>query len=355
MKIAILFDGASALAPNPDLLILQTVEGIEAALISAGNDVTRLPVQPDARWIERVRKGRFDLVFNMCEGIDGVSALEPPVIALLELMGIPYTGSSSYTTSLTLRKHVVNALLDSAGLPVPRFTTIRRGDPVRSIGFPAICKPSAEDGSIGIAQNSVVRTRRALAERLESMLTGWDEVLVQRYIEGREVNVGIVGDTVLPISEIDFAGMPKGLWHIVSYRSKWDTGSDEDLGAAPRCPARLKPALVQEIRRISMAAWRLVGGYGYGRVDVRIDPQGRPWILEVNANPDIAPDAGLAGMAEVAGMSYTNLILTVCQLGLRRRAPVEAADEKWAVAYQLSGMKEAGVAARERELYGNVG
>jgi D-alanine-D-alanine ligase len=355
VKIAILFDGASALAANPDLLILQTVEGIEAALTPAGHDVIRLPVHPDGQWIERVRKGRFDLVFNMCEGIDGVSALEPSVIALLELMGIPYTGSSSYTTSLTLRKHVVNAVLESAGLPVPHFTTIRRGEKPRAVGFPAICKPAAEDGSVGIAQNSVVRTRRALADRLESMLTGWDEVLVQRYVQGREVNVGILGDTVLPISEIDFGGMPKGLWHIVSYRSKWDTGSVEDLGAAPRCPARLKPALAAEIRRISMAAWRLVGGYGYGRVDVRIDAEGRPWILEVNANPDIAPDAGLAGMAEVAGLSYANLILAICQLGLRRRAAVESADEKWAVAYRLSGMKDAGMAIPDRNLFDNVG
>jgi len=355
VKVAILFDGASALAANPDLLILQTVEGIEAALIAEGNDVTRLPVHPDARWIERLRKGRFDLVFNMCEGIDGVSALEPPVIALLELMGIPYTGSSSYTTSLTLRKHVVNALLDSVGLPVPKFTTIRRGDPIRAIGFPAICKPAAEDGSIGVAQHSVVRTTRSLAERVQSMLTGWDEVLVQRYIEGREVNVGIVGDTVLPIAEIDFGGMPKGMWHIVSYRSKWDTGSDEDLGAAPRCPAKLRPALAREIRRISLAAWQVVGGYGYGRVDVRIDADGRPWILEVNANPDIAPDAGLAGMAEVAGLSYANLILAICQLGLSRRRDGETADEQWARAYKLSGMRESLISGASRDLLDNVG
>jgi D-alanine-D-alanine ligase len=354
MRVAILFDGVSALAAFPDLLILQTVEGIEAALIAERNEVKRIPVHPDGRWIERVRKGRFDLVFNMCEGIDGVSALEPPVIAVLELLGIPYTGSSSYTTTLCLRKPVVNALLESAGLPVPRFTTIHRGDPVRSVGFPAICKPAAEDASIGVAQNSVVRTKRGLTERVAAMLTRWDDVLVQRYVDGREVNVGIVGDTVLPIAEIDFGRMPKGLWRIVSYSAKWDTGSAEDLGTAPRCPADLKPALAAEIARMAMAAWRLVGGYGYGRVDMRIDAKGQPWILEVNANPDVAPDAGLGSMAEVSGMSYENLILTICELGRRRPRELEAPDQQWALASRLSGMPDPN-GPRERDLFDNAG
>jgi len=337
VRIAILFDGASAIAAFPDLQILATVEAIEHALVTEGNTVTRLPVHPDGRWIERLRKGRFELVFNMCEGIDGIAALEPPVIAVLELLAIPYTGSSSYTTALCLRKHVVNALLANAGLPVPRFATFRSGDPVQSIGYPAICKPTAEDASIGIEQKSVVRTKRALAQRLEAMLERWNQVLVQRYVDGREVNVGIVGDTVLPVAEIDFEQMPEGLWRIVSYRSKWETGSEEDLGTAPRCPADLSPELEAEVRRIALEAWRLVGGYGYGRVDMRIDADGRPWILEVNANPDIAPDAGLARMAKVAGISYAKLIRTVCQLGLHHRIDVGEADRLWALAFQLSG------------------
>ncbi|MDE3215343.1 MAG: hypothetical protein KGO03_03020, partial [Gemmatimonadota bacterium] len=111
MRIAILFDGASAIATFPDLAILENVEAIERILVAEGNSVTRLPVHADGRWIERLRKGRFELAFNMCEGIDGVAALEPAVIAVLELMAIPYTGSSSFTTALCLRKHAVNGLL----------------------------------------------------------------------------------------------------------------------------------------------------------------------------------------------------------------------------------------------------
>ncbi|MDE3215312.1 MAG: hypothetical protein KGO03_02865, partial [Gemmatimonadota bacterium] len=173
--------------------------------------------------------------------------------------------------------------------------------------------------------------------RVEAMHERWNEVLVQRYVDGREVNVGILGDAVLPIAEIDFGGMPDGLWRIVSYRSKWEPGCEEDAGTAPRCPADLPPDLAERVRELALEAWRLVGGYGYGRVDLRIDAQGRPWILEVNPNPDIAPDAGLARMARTAGISYPRLIRTVTQLGTRRRIDVGDADRLWALAFQLSG------------------
>ena len=338
MKIAILFDGASALAKSPDLLILGTVEAIERSLVAEGNQVVRIPVLMDGRWIERVRRGKFDLAFNVCEGIDGVAHYEPPVIGVLELFGIPYTGSSSYTTSLCLRKHVVNALLERAGLPIPRFTTVRRGGSLASVGFPSICKPSAEDASLGVEQRSVVRTTRALTSRVDAMLERWDEVLVQRYVDGREINVGIVGDTVLPISEIDFGAMPRGMWRIVTYQSKWMVGSDEDVGATPRCPADLPPKVAAEVRRVALRAWQLVGGHGYGRVDMRIDASGKPWILEVNANPDIAPDAGLARMAAVAGIEYPALVRTMCELALERKRERVSVEEGWALAQRLSGV-----------------
>lgn len=344
MKIALMFDGASTSGASPDVLILGTVDAIEAIMGEDGHEVVRLPVHADAKWVERLRKGKFDLVFNLCEGIDGIAASEPPVIAVLELLGIPFTGSGSWTASLCLRKPVLNGLLAGAGLPLPRWGVVRRGGPLPTVGFPAICKPAAEDASIGIEQRSVVRSLRALAERVDAMHERWPEVLVQRYIAGREVNVGILGDTVLPIAEIDFAGMPKGLWRIVSYRSKWETGSEEDLGAAPSCPADLDEKLAAEIRTIALAAWRATGGEGYGRVDMRIDRAGRPWILEVNANPDIAPDAGLARMAGVAGMDYASLIRSVCSLALQRRLPPGAESARWALAQQLSGLDAAQLA-----------
>ncbi len=338
MKVAVLFDGASAFAAAPDQAILGTVDSVTACLAAEGNEIVRIPVYPDARWVEDLRRAPVDLVFNLCESIDGVAACEPAVISALELLGLPFTGSSSWATSLSLRKHIVNAALDRCGLPVPRFALVRRGGAIPSVGFPAICKPAAEDASIGVEQRSVVRTTRALTERVGAMLERWDEVLVQRYIEGREVNVGLLGETVLPIAEIDFGRMPKGMWRIVTYRSKWEDGSDEDLGSAARCPARLPAGVALQLRRIAVASWRLVGGAGYGRVDMRIDERGRPWILEVNANPDISPDAGLARMARVAGIEYGALVRRVCELGLQRARTGVAAANEWAMAQRLSGV-----------------
>jgi len=336
MKIALLFDGLSALGKAPEVQLLDSIEAVETALMDWATEVVRVPVSNDGRWVERVRRGKFDLVFNLCEGIDGEAVHEARVISVLELLGVPFTGSSSWTTALTLRKNVVNGLLDRAGLPMPRWAHIRRADEITSVGFPAICKPVAEDASVGIEQKSVVRSMRALTARVQAMFEGWDEVLVQRFIDGREVNVGILGDEVLPIAEIDFGEMPKGMWHIVSYRSKWETGSDEDLGAKPNCPADLPEDLANELIQIARTAWSVVGGEGYGRCDFRIDQSGRPWLLEVNANPDISPGAGLARMAGVATLSYSQLIRKVCDCALAR--PQDDHVERWAKTLRLSGL-----------------
>ena len=340
MKVLVLFDGASALGKTPDLAILETVEAVEAALAADGHEPARLPVNPDGRWIERVRRHKPDLVFNMCEGIDGLGTFEPPVIGVLELLGIPYTGATSWTTAICLRKHAVNALLAGAGLPVPRCGVARPGERLPTVGFPAICKPAAEDASLGVEQRSVVRTMKALEERVRDMHERWQEVLVQRFVDGREVNVGIVGDMVLPVAEIDFGGMPRGMWRIVTYRSKWEEGSDEDLGAAPRCPADLPDELTAELGRIALAAWRIVGGTGYGRCDFRIDRFGKPWLLEVNANPDFSPGAGLARMARVAGYDYTALVRLVVEAAMR--SSEELPVDRWALVARLSGVSPAG-------------
>lgn len=338
MKIGVLFDGMSALGANPDLMILESVEAIEDAIADWGHQHVRVPVNPDGRWVERVRRANFDLAFNLCEGIEGIAAFEPMVISVLELFGIPFTGNSSTTAALCLRKNIVNTLLDRAGLPVPRWALARRGERISSVGFPAICKPAAEDASIGIEQRSVVRSSRALNARLAAMHERWDEIIVQRFIDGREVNVGIVHDQVLPVAEINFGEMPRGMWKIVSYQSKWITGSEEDLGAIPSCPADLPEKLTRELQRIALTAWRAVGGTGYGRVDFRIDGDGQPWLLEVNPNPDIAPDAGLARMARAAGMDYNALVRRVCEAGLTQK--IDSDPELWQRSLRLSGMEK---------------
>jgi D-alanine-D-alanine ligase len=293
-------------------------------------------VDGEARWVERLRRARVDLVFNLCEGIDGIAELEAPSIGVLHLLGVPFTGASARTLQLCLDKDLVNTLMDRAGIPVPRWIVARPGDEIESVGFPAICKPAAEDASLGIEQRSVVRSMRALKTRVAAMHQIWDAVMIQRFVTGREINVGIVGGRVLPISEIDFGAMPRGKWNIVSYSSKWATGSVEDLGTAPRCPADLSGTLETEVQQIALAAWTAVGGSGYGRVDLRIDESGRPWVLEVNANADISADAGLARMAQVAGISYAELILMICDVALAKRG-IDRSD-RWERTLQLSGV-----------------
>jgi len=340
MKVIVLFDGVSALGKSPDLAILETVEAVESVLTADGHEPTRIPVNPDGRWIERVRRAKPDLAFNLCEGIDGVASLESSVISSLELLGIPYTGSGSWTTSICLRKHVVNTMLDASQLPVPRFGVARVGNPLPSVGYPAICKPAAEDASLGVEQRSVVKSARALHARVSAMHEEWDDVIVQRFVAGREVNVGILGNQVLPIAEIDFSAMPDEYWPIVSYRSKWQTGSDEDLGSVPHCPADLPDTLTAELGRIALAAWRVVGGAGYGRVDMRIDESGQPWILEVNANPDFAPTAGLARMARTAGVDYAAMVRIVCDEALAMRQA--STEDRWTRKQRLSGVEAVG-------------
>jgi D-alanine-D-alanine ligase len=122
----------------------------------------------------------------------------------------------------------------------------------------------------------------------------------------------------------------------VSYQAKWAPDSAEYIGTVPRCPAELDAPLADEIRAIALAAWRAVGGEGYGRVDLRVDVSGKPWLLEVNANPDIAPDAGLARMARAAGLDYTALIGKVMDAAFARRPLL--APERWADAQRLSGV-----------------
>src|SRR5439155_1578104 len=141
----------------------------------------------------------------------------------------------------------------------------------------------------------------------------WEEHVVGslEYVGGREFNVGFVGNRTLPIAEIDFARMPEGAWPILTYAGKWEPGSPDDLGSVPVCPAPVTQKLAERLVKLAEAAWRVMQGKGYGRVDLRVDEQGRSWILEVNPNPDLNDDAGLARMARATGWDYAELVRRV--------------------------------------------
>ncbi len=312
MRVAVLHDDVLARpGATPDELgVLEAVDAVCAALLDLGHTPVRVPVTARLEeWLSTLSAAHVDLAFNLCEGVGGASAGEVGVAAVIELLGLPMTGSGAETIALARRKDRVNALLAAAGVPVPTWAPAERlADWSR---FPAIVKPAAEDASVGITQASVAGDELALRRAVATSAHG--PVLVQEFLSGREFNVGIVGERLLPLAEIEFHELPGGGWPLVSYRAKWEEGSDEDRATVPRCPARAEPALVEEARALARAAWRLVDGRGYGRVDLRADAAGRLHVLEVNPNPDLSPAAGLTRMAAADGWSYTELIRQIVE------------------------------------------
>ncbi|MBX6364028.1 MAG: D-alanine--D-alanine ligase [Gemmatimonadetes bacterium] len=310
MRIAIVHDDVAARPTStPDELgVLEAVEAVDLALRKLGHEPVRVEVGPTLEgWIGRLADAAADLVFNLCEAVAGRSADEARVAAAIELLGLPTTGSPSDVLALALRKDRLYALLAAAGLPVPVWATADAPNAACWWRFPAIVKPAGEHASIGITSRSVAadpaQLRAALAAAAAHV-----PLLIQDFVGGRELTVGIVGDVVLPLAEIEFGPVPDGAWPVVSYEAKWAPGSADDLATTPRCPADVEPALADEARGLGLAAWRAVGGRGYGRVDLRAGDDGRLFILDVNPNPDLAPSAGLARMAAAAGWSYVELI-----------------------------------------------
>jgi len=310
--------GAESWSPEDIQAVLASATEVQRVLENAGNEVHRIPIHPDLAWFAKISDA--DLVFNLCEGIGGVSQLEYAVSSAIELTQIPYTGCSAWTAMICHRKPVLNAILQAQQFPIPRWFTPAGGVVPPNWDLPSIVKPAAEDASIGIEQDSVVTTRAALLDRINHIEALHDRAFVQRYVEGREIAVGIVGHHTLPLSEIDFGRLPEGAWPIVSFSAKWHEGSEEYVGTEPVCPANVDADLAHRLVTLAQGAWQAVDGRGYGRVDFRVDADGQPWILEVNPNPDLSTNAGLARMARVFGWSYGELVDEIVQAALEPRA-----------------------------------
>ncbi|WP_394825992.1 ATP-grasp domain-containing protein [Pendulispora albinea] len=269
-----------------------------------------------------------DCVFNLCESLAGDARLESAVPLLVETLGIPCTGSPPEALSRALYKDRVKESLQRAGVPTPSGCVLRRPDDPYDLPFPAIVKPVHEDGSVGITQRSVVTNEPELrAVVAETLAVHCQPALVEQYVEGRELNVAMLGfptARVLPLCEIDFSELPEEAPRIVSYDAKWKAGSIEDRGTRPVHNPELPSALAARVRRVAVDAFRALGLRDYGRVDIRLAPSGVPYVIDVNPNCDLSPNAGMARAAAAVGIDYAALLKLVVRYAVRRRSASKA-------------------------------
>jgi D-alanine-D-alanine ligase len=318
----VIADAIAETAERFESATASSVVDVRDALAGLGYESVVLEFEGEpASWLRALRDGEFDLVFNLCEGLSGHGSEEHLPAAAVELLGLPMTGARALTLGLCLRKDLVNAHLRGQGIAVPDWAVARAGEPLAWKRYPAIVKPAAEDASLGIDAHSVVRSAAELeAARARGHAT-WQRLLVQRFVDGREFNLALVGDQVLPPAEIEWA-LPEGLPRVVTYAAKWDTGSVYDQGTIPRILGPRDGRLPARLERLARRVWAAVEGVGYGRVDVRMDERGRIYVIDVNPNPDISPSAGLARQAAAAGWSYPELIARVADVAFATQPPL---------------------------------
>ena len=276
----------------------------------------------------RLVEERPDLVVNLVESMAGDPRNEIAMPGLLELFALPYTGSDALALGSCLHKDRAKDLLRARGVPTPPARVLAGaadlGDPaLEALDYPWFLKLVHEDASVGIEADNVARDRAALVKRARAMIeTHRQPVLAERYIEGREVNVTLIGNgaelEVLPLHEIDFAKMPPGRPRIVSYAAKWDEAHVDYAGTKPVPLRDVSSQVVAKIDEVARAAWHALGLRDYGRVDLRVDAAGEPFVIDVNPNCDISPDAGVARSAAAAGLDYPALIRRIVEAAWRR-------------------------------------
>jgi D-alanine-D-alanine ligase len=277
--------------------------------------------------LTELRARKPGAVFNLCESIYGDNRFESLVPQLLELENIPFTGSGSFPLSLALRKEKVKEVLRARGLPVPRGGMVVAESELAGLDlrFPAIVKPAREDASVGITRASVVHDHAAMAGRVRHIFEHYRQpALVEEFVEGREVYISLLGRVgqepqVFPFYEIDFSDMPADWPKIVSFEGKWLEDSIEYKGTRPvRCEG-LSPELRDKMARTAVEAFQTIGLRDYGRVDIRLTPEGTPYIIDVNPNCDLSHLAGgYAKAAKAAGLTYEDVILRLIELALSR-------------------------------------
>jgi D-alanine-D-alanine ligase len=270
------------------------------------------------------------VIFNLFEGLDNLVGAdgtvlpdqEAPTAFALEALGYRFTGADGRALALALNKAETKQVLDAAGVLTPAWLVFASADEVSASGlgdlqFPLIVKPLAEDSSLAIDNHAVVTNLDSLRERVRYVVEGYHQpALAEEFIDGREISAGIWGDPpeVLPLSEVDLSAFDDPTQRIVTFAAKWQEDSFDYVHTPVTCPAAVSEELASRIRDTALRAWELVAGHrAYGRVDMRVQGD-RVYVIEVNPNPSIAADAGLARQARAAGLDYAHMILKILSL-----------------------------------------
>lgn len=267
---------------------------------------------------------RADLVFNMVEAFAGDDAREAHVAAFLELLDLRFTGAGPQALFLAQDKALAKKIFAFHGVRTPRFAVSWKGrvDHADELDFPLIVKPASEDGSVGIDAGAVVHGVKELMERIALMEQRFDcPALIEEYIEGREIYVAVTGNdkpVALPVIELDLSKLPKDMPHIAGREVKWDKGTAAYDATASAAARDLAPELTRRLQETALQVYGALKLRDYGRVDMRLTPDGRIYVIEANPNPWIAAEAELAMAAALAGRGYVELIGQIVELALAR-------------------------------------
>jgi len=345
MRIAIVHNEVNEDARTDEQDVLIQAEAVSKSLYELGHDVYQLSCSLDLAGIQaRLESIRPDIVFNLVESLGGEDRLIHLFPGLLDVMGIPYTGSNTEAIFLTTHKVLAKDRMSMANLPTPAWTGPYPHDmPSMHYNRPDIpfikrqwiVKSLRDHGSLGLDEDNIVygKTEEQLKDILKeqaSRLGG--ACFAEAFIHGREFNLSVIGGPagpeVLPPAEIVFDNLDRGKPAIVGYRAKWDEGSHEYKNTPRTFDFKENDQhLLSTLRSLALRCWDLFGLKGYARVDFRVDESGRPWILEVNCNPCLNPDAGFAAAAIRSGLTYTGMIERIINEAIRRKHQVSQTTE----------------------------
>jgi D-alanine-D-alanine ligase len=302
----------------------KTEYDVTSTLHELGHDMRVLGVKDDLGVIRQaVNDFKPHIAFNLMEAFHEVGAFDQNVVSYLELLRVPYTGCNPRGLVLARDKALSKKLLAYHRIPVPDFAVFRRGRAVtrpKRLQFPIIVKSLTQESSIGISQASVVSDEERFVERVRFIHNSIQtDAIAERYIKGRELYVGIVGNErlrVFPVWELRFTKMPEDQKRIATERVKWSHRYQKKHGITTGA-ARIPESIAAEIHKVAKRVYRTLELSGYARVDLRLNEEGRFYILEANPNPQIAFGEEFAESAERGGLSYEALLQRVINVGLR--------------------------------------